>query len=299
MGKKAIEAPRISGYAMNPSDLTIIGLDTEHKEGEHTLWDERAFLPLKEPMVLNIMAIGVQEPALVTKDGDTILVIDGRQRVLHAREANKRLVAAGEEPLLVPVMLKQGSDEVLEGFAISLNEHRRQDDYMTKVDKCMRMLGRNPDHAKAAIFFGVDVQTIKNWEKLAGVSAKVRKAIDAGTLAPTAAVKLADLSKSDQDEALDKLIAEGGATVATATRTVRQNKRNKKNGNTDDEVLLPPGKRIVKKVIEFYAEAELDEQFIRGVRWAIGDLNPTTIKGLQGLINDIEAKKAKEKSKTK
>lgn len=298
MGKKALDAARISGYAMDPNDLTVIGIDTEHKRGEHPLWDERSFYALDEGMVLNIMRLGVKETVIVTKDGDNVLVVDGRRRTLHAREANRRLREAGETQVTVPVMLERGSDAHLEEIAISLNTHRLQDSYMVNVDKAVRMLSRNNDEAVAALSFGVDVQTIVNWQKLAGVSKKVRAAIDQGIVAPTAAVKLADLSKDEQDAELEKLIAAGPVTVATATVAAKRAKRVKKNGHADD-VLVAPSKKILKKVVEF-AESDataLPEDFVRGVRWVIGDLSPTTIKGLSGMINDIEEKKRKAKEK--
>lgn len=77
----------------------------------HPLYDERIHLPISEAMVLNIMDQGVLEPIIVWKDPETGLscVVDGRQRVRHTLEANKRLLKEGKEPLLVPAVAKRGS----------------------------------------------------------------------------------------------------------------------------------------------------------------------------------------------
>lgn len=103
MAKQALEGKRLNAFAMDASDLTIIGLDT--KDGpEHPLYDERIFLPIDEAMVRNIRAFGVIEAINVRKNGPNVEVVDGRQRVRHARIASQRNVEEGLPPILVPCL---------------------------------------------------------------------------------------------------------------------------------------------------------------------------------------------------
>jgi len=60
-------------------------------------------------------------------------------------------------------------------------------------------------------------------------------------------------------------------------------KRNEKNGTVVEVTGVAPKLRVLKKVIE-NGSGVLSDDFIRGLRVAIGDLNPSAIKGLQELM---------------
>ena len=290
MGKQALPGRRLNAFAEDPDTLVVIGIDTDDGP-EHALHDPRIHLPLVEETVLNLMSIGVREPVIVRKNGDVPEVTDGRRRVLHAREANRRLRKLGETELLVPVMLAKGDDDLMLEIGISLNEHRVNDGVMAKVDKAVRMLARNgEDLAKTAVAFGVTTQTIRSWVKIAGVSAKVRKAIDAGTISATAAAKLAALSRAEQDEELVKLTANGKTTVAAADRAAKTKK-------TGAKVSPAPKKKIVRKLLasdmtqhSLCAAGGRDvsqDDFILGVKWALGDVTADEISGLQEILDEL------------
>ncbi len=53
-------------------------------------------------------------------------MVDGRQRVRHTLEANKRLTKEGKEPLLVPAVAKRGSAIRMAQAMVSANEIRQQ-----------------------------------------------------------------------------------------------------------------------------------------------------------------------------
>lgn len=103
----------------------------------HPLYDERIHLPINEPMVLNIMDQGVLEPIIVWKDPETgrSCVVDGRQRVRHTLEANKRLSIEGKEPLLVPAVTKRGSAIRMAQAMVSANEIRQADTPLGRAKK--------------------------------------------------------------------------------------------------------------------------------------------------------------------
>jgi ParB family chromosome partitioning protein len=269
---------------MEPETLTIIGLDT--KDGpEHPLYDPRIHLPLNEDMVLNIMHYGVLEPILIRKNGASAEVIDGRRRVMHAREANARLKKAGSEELRIPTISKRGDDGHVFGMAISTNEQRLDDTPMAKANKLRRMLDLGKSEDDAAVAFGVSKVAVKQWLKLLDLSAYVKNKVDKAEISASAAAKFADLSHDEQKEAVDKLIGSTGGK-ATAKKASTASKKAKGNDNAYDL----PGKRTIKKVIE-NAKLEnnadvLSEDQVKILRWVIGDLGPASIKGLTGLMED-------------
>lgn len=208
----------------DPESLTLI---TDKK---HPLYDERIEWPVQEAMVRSVMIHGVIEPVIVRKnglkkDGSPIVeVVDGRQRVKAALEANKRLKAEGSNPIRVPAVSRSGEDVALMGVMITANEIRRGDEIVVKAKKAQRLIDNGATEEDAADQFGVDVATIKNWLVLGDCCADVIKAISSGELAVDVARKMAKLSREDQKELLEKMRKKGatkgrkaGKAVADAT----------------------------------------------------------------------------------
>jgi ParB family chromosome partitioning protein len=224
--KRAVNAPRRDVFLLDPSEVKIIGIDTDHKsKADHYLWDPRIKLPIDEGLVNNIRTYGVIKPILVVKDGDDILVADGRQRALHCRVAAQRAIAAGEEPPKLPVMFKRGEESYIFGISRAANLHRPES-IIDRANNAQRMLDMGADEAEVAITFGIKVSTLKTaWLPLLSLAPKVRNAVEKGEVAPAAAVTLASLSKADQEAHLDELRAEGvKPTVDNVTNKVRRAK---------------------------------------------------------------------------
>jgi ParB-like chromosome segregation protein Spo0J len=164
MGGQLLDGKRETMFRVDPATLTIIGLDTDDGP-EHQLWDERIKDPLNESMVKNIMALGVIEPIIVVVEGSgdsrRAVVVDGRGRTRHAREANRLLKERGEPGLVVPVVAEKGmSEKDQQLLAVSLNEIRRDDPTMVKAAKAARMKQRGSSSQDIALAFGVDPQTV-------------------------------------------------------------------------------------------------------------------------------------------
>lgn len=264
MGSQTFKAKRGTLWQFDPDDLIVIGHDT--KDGpEHELYDERIKLPLNEEMILNLMAEGVKVSVLVRKGAKgKPEIADGRRRVLHAREANKRLKKAGEPLIVIPAILEHGDELHMANVAIGLNEIRHDDDTMVKAAKAVRLLQRNGNDKKAtALAFGVTTTTIKNWTKLIELAPAVRKAVAANEIAPSAAIQLADLDKDEQISALKKL--KSGAKKEGKKRATT-NSAKKSQGKA-----TAPGKRILKKLVEDEdLSASLDPGIIHGLKLALG-----------------------------
>lgn len=290
MAKSTFEATRINGFRFKPEDLVVIGVDTDDGP-EHALWDERIKLSLDESMVASIMAIGVKEPIIVRKNGDVAEVVDGRRRVLHAREANKQLKKRGEPEVDVPAMAERGSEDHLAHVSVALNEIRLNDDILVKAAKAHRMMSRVGDAEKVALAFGVTKTSINNWLKLVELAAPVRKAVSEGLISASAASQLHGLDKDEQLAEMGKLLGgEGKATVKKAKAA------KKKRADEDGNGIEAPGKRLIFRVLKLNDKAEvLPTDFVRGIEWALGEIGPTSIKGLTALIAEAQEKAAKKK----
>ena len=283
MAKQALPGTRANMFLMDPDEITIIGLDT--KDGpEHPLYDERIHLPIDEPLVLSLMAHGNKVPIAVRKNGDAIEAVDGRQRIRCGREANKRLNGEGKPPIRLRVIPERGSDGDMFGVLILANELRQADGPLAKAEKLKRYMAMGYSEEEAAVTFGVTKTTIKNWIALLEVDPAVRNAVEAGTLPATAASKLASLSREEQKAALKEMQDSGQkATVARASSKARS----KKHGVEEN---LAPSKLILRRIVENYDSdmSDVDAEFIRGLRYALGELAPASIRGLTSLIYKAE-----------
>jgi ParB family transcriptional regulator, chromosome partitioning protein len=208
-------AVRTDAYQLYPEDVVVV------TDPEHPLFEPRALWEPDESMVLDIMSNGVEEAIIVMKDGGRPVVVNGRRRVICAREANRRLAAAGKELIRVKAVKRNGSMDELFGVSISTNEHRRNDSVTAKAEKCHKFLNMGRTVQEAAVRFGVSTETIKNWEKLVGLSGAVRKAVDEGSVSTTAAIQLAVLGSAEQEAALGELLAADKPTVTAAKKAAQ------------------------------------------------------------------------------
>jgi len=291
---------RITAYSYNPLDLVIVGLDTEAKKG-NVLYDERLKLKLDEGMIRNIMFHGVHTAIVVRKNGSAVEVVDGKQRVRHARAANERLLAEGKEPILVPAMIRRGNDNDMLGVMISANELRRNDDIMIKSKKLARYLNMGHTVEEAADQFGVTVPCIKNWEKLSDVSSKVGKAVVKGLISASAAGRLSSLSREDQDIKLAEMLAAAanGGPKATAAEAQRQAQKAQNGGEAPVQAWSKPN---LKKLVSFMKDSDAEDtgmtaDFLKGIQFAIGLRKANTVKGLTSALDQaIEGPKRERKA---
>lgn len=289
MSKQAINAPRSNLFLVDPAVLTIVGLDT--KDGpEHALYDPRIKFPLDERLVKNIAVHGVIQAVNVRKDGEAIQVVEGRQRVRCAREANKLLAKEGKEPIRVPVKIERGQDHIMFGIMVSANEHRRDDTPLAKAQKLQRYLAMGRTEEEAMVMFGVTLQTIKSWLVLLDLDPKVQKAVEEDKLSAHAASGLAKLPRAEQREKLTTLLTSTASSGRRASRT-----QTDKQTTGESKV----SKRQINRLLALLQKDEdaleiLSDEFIIGVRWAIGDLPTNRVSGLTQLL-----RKADEAGKTK
>jgi ParB family chromosome partitioning protein len=224
-----------------------------------------------DAFIANIAELGVEEPIVVRlngkgKDGSPIVeVVDGRQRVRAAREANKILAKKGEVQIRVPAVTKKGDVKFMVKTMIALNEHRKEDSLLAKAKKAQRLAGLGCDIEEIAMTFGVSVTSIRQWLTLLDCDDEIQKAVQAGTIAGSVAMKLAELPRADQKKALADMIASGATKGASAEAAVRRaqagepeetatvgeggdKKPRPRRANDGDSVELVPSKPSLKKL---------------------------------------------------
>jgi ParB family transcriptional regulator, chromosome partitioning protein len=203
-------------YMFDPEDLVLV---TDEKS---PLYDERIDLPVEEALVLNIMFVpaggtipqGVLEPINAMRNTETgkVEVIDGRQRVKAAREANKRLKKQGLEPIWVPAMLKKTTGHGAMGMLISSNELRRDDTPLGRAKKMQRYIDLGRDASEIATLFGISAASVKNSLSLLDAPAAVRNAVETGKISTSDGYKLARLEPAEAKEKVEELIEQAPRT---------------------------------------------------------------------------------------
>lgn len=207
MAKNSIDAYGAAGKSnvlfFDPDALTLI------TDPSHPLFDRRALLPFDEAMVRNIRHRGVLETILVHKDPETgdVIVVDGRRRVIAAREANRRLREAGEATVMVPALPKRGKKSELAGMMVATNEHREHDSPINRAEKMQRLRDLGYDDEQIAAEFRIEPPTVAASLRLLDCTAAVRDALEADQITVSHALKLAKLTPEQQREKVAAVIA--------------------------------------------------------------------------------------------
>lgn len=270
MGKQALDAQRGNMFFLSPDDLKIV--DSK----DHYLYDERIHLPIDDNMVKNIMTYGIKVPILVCKEGDSVLVVAGRQRVRCALVANKILEREGKQLIKVPCVVEKSDESTKYGIAILENEVRQGDSIQVKLKKLSRFLAMGRSEEEAAVTFSVSTQTINNWLALNNCVKAILEAVDAGTISATAAAKLSKLDKGEQKEALDKLLdsRSGKATVRKAAHIA--------NGKTSSSL----SKKDLKDLSTDEGTPAHFQEFIRYIMGELSIEDAASVKHLEWLDRD-------------
>lgn len=229
---------RYEAYTCPPERLVIV-LDKSS-----VLYDERgdpALFPLKESMVLDILANGIINAVKVRRNGSwpdglaKYEVVAGRQRVRHAVEANKRLTASGQPPIVMKLDVVVGDDNAMFELMIRENEQRQNDLLSFIVAKITRAGQRGFTPNQIMAMFGIKSQaTYQKYRDMADLHPDLLRAADRGVPMATL-LGLGDLEREKQPAALAELEANGttrgeAAAEAVAEATGQSTKGGKKKG---------------------------------------------------------------------
>jgi ParB family chromosome partitioning protein len=239
------EGTRRSYFVFDPFEVIIVGIDTT-ADRSHPLFDpESNEHPAEKDTanIANVRTFGVLKPILFERDGDRILVVDGRTRVRWARCAARLQKAAGEEVLVVPGIPKRGDGAMLYGVSRAANTHRPDDSPMAQARNAQRLIDMGRSEEEAAIAFGVTLPTMREWLSLLSLDPKVQRLVEKG-MAVGAAAKLAKLPRSEQVAKIALITADGAKPTARAvTNKIRE-------GNGKAPVQTPAQRiRAIEKIL--------------------------------------------------
>jgi ParB family chromosome partitioning protein len=209
---------------MDPDEVQLI------EDPKHPLYDERVEKPLTEKFIVGIMKFGVKKPVEVRKNGktpegrDIVEVVDGRRRLRGAREANKRLVAQGSEPITIQVIIVKGDDADMDARMVLGNENRENDDLIIKARKAKRLIDLHGIEY-TSLLFGKEEKEIEGWLDLLNLAPDIQKKIQNGDINENAAYELISLPRAEQLQVVAKMTEDGKVTASGVKGAVekRQN----------------------------------------------------------------------------
>lgn len=189
-------------HFMNADDIRLVIITDKN----HRLYDERVLLPVSDAMVSSIAdpSIGVLEPVIVRKvqgarygvDGWAYEVMDGRQRVKAAREAQKRTT---DRTIRVPIIVRSGAnDAAAASMAAIANNQRVEETPMQKGLRAQMLIETGHSREELCSIFGVGWQTVHGWISISE-SPEVADKISSGEITATEAAKEAKRKTSKRN----------------------------------------------------------------------------------------------------
>lgn len=270
---KDVGAKRKDMLMIDPADLVVV------TDPAHELFDERALDKVDPRFKESVKRYGVKEPILIRyngkrPDGSRIIeVVDGRQRVRAALELNEENGWTGDDRVLVPCVVWQGTEKEATLSMVVLNEARKNDDVWVKAQKAKRLMDRGATLEDMAVAFQRSEATVERWLRLFECSKEVIAAVEHEGLTVEAALKLTDLPRAEQAKALEDMRAKGelvGKTaVAQAEEKAARGKPKKKQKRAR------PFKDIEKKrrdlLKKWKKPSKYQQGVIDGICFALGD----------------------------
>jgi len=191
--------------------------------------DEEIGLPMDEAMVLDIMDRGVTQAIDGRRNGKwpngdfMVEVVDGRQRLLHLIEANRRRALVGQPALQIEVNILIGmSDEQIYERMARSNEYRRPDTAIIKARKMKRavdLLKYTP--AMLAVTFNMSEARVERHLLLLDLHIDLQKAAGHGVPMRTL-LELGAFPRDRQPAELQKLRASGQLRGAAAAEAIAE-----------------------------------------------------------------------------
>lgn len=290
----------------NPADFIIIGLDTPDTS-DHPLYDERIKLPIDRGLVRAIDTMGVLVPVQVAP-GSTI-VVDGRRRVIHAREVNRLRAEKGIDPIVVPTVEASVPDNMLPLIAAACNEGRLDDSPGRKAARMQRLQQTGVPTSTLAATFACSEKHVRNFLAFAKMDPSVQAAVAKDELPFAAALKWQSLPQdmqatlvrtyiSRRSKVKDAVLLAGelaGGAVADPEQGPSPARAGKKEFRRFATALMLTGgwENDPKSVtLRQLLGAEMSDDFARGILFAIGDL-PLGKGGVQETLSEDAAKALK------
>lgn len=154
----------------------------------HRLYDARVELPINPAMVASISTLGILEPVIVRNVGGRYEVVDGRQRVRSAREAQKEIK---DRCVRVPLIVRSScNDAAAASMSAIANNQRIEETPNQKGDRVKVLLETGHSRDEISAIFGVGWQTISGWVAIAE-SPEATSALEFGEVTASQAAAIA------------------------------------------------------------------------------------------------------------
>jgi ParB family transcriptional regulator, chromosome partitioning protein len=237
-------------FKMMPDQLVVV------TDRSHPLFDERVQLPLNESLVLSIMEMGILQPIVVRKNGELFEVVDGRQRVRAAMEANRRLSDSGsDKQIQVPVTSRRDDDRQAARVMVVANEVRQSDTPVVRARKAQRLLNMGMVLPEVAASFDLSITSLTDLLKLLETSTEVQNMVESGAVPVTAASAVASLPREEQGAAMEDIRSQGLTVTRQSVKDkVKARQEAKRTGAPEREVSLAPKKKTLGQVSDAYWE---------------------------------------------
>jgi ParB-like chromosome segregation protein Spo0J len=205
------EGNKLGGGHCDPHDLIIVGLDDlpaglNPNAVEDLADPERTKEAPNEGLITSIMAHGVVTPVVVrehklsgTYGGKRVrVVVNGRQRVMATRLANKRLADKRDDNAIrVPYVLRDYGGADASGIVILANEHEKRNGPIARARDAQRLIARGKTREEVQSYFAsrdgrpFSRGTLDNMLKLVSLPAATQAAIESGAMPLTVGYELA------------------------------------------------------------------------------------------------------------
>lgn len=268
-GTQAKGASHVDCWQCPPEALKVVTAKTS------AFYDERVEKPVPEWLVNSIIDNGFVEPVVVMRDGEDFVIDDGRQRQRALIEANRKLRAAGKEPLKISYIIKRPRDgeSGIVGLSAVLNLHVTDEPSM-RARKAQRMLDFGASKDDVAASFGFkSTLAVDNLLAVLDCSSAVQKAIDEGKAPISLAAEMKGLTREKQAETLSEMIAKGVTRGAAGKRAVREVKKGRAVPAKGDAVRMR-NRVVVQGLLDTLTAMDLDVETsahdLPLLRWVLG-----------------------------
>lgn len=211
-------------FLVNPFRVTLV------TDPNHALYQRRVRRPFVEEIVLGMLVHGVKEAVVIRSNGEDSKgpvweVVDGRQRVINAREAWYRQERNGvpeAKRITLPVKIEELSDQAAMELAMMLNAHTQEETALEKAEfikKYLDVVGDTPEsRATVGREYRMSGEMISHHLKVLAASDAVHEAVEAGKMSVTAAAAIATKVPRDKQKTV---IEKEVRTVKDARRAAK------------------------------------------------------------------------------
>jgi hypothetical protein len=242
---------------LDPLSIKIVGLDIDQTAENWFAFCPRADEDLEAAWIDDIRQNGVRQPIDCYRDGDTVVLLEGRRRVRAARmiwDEQRKAGLPEKERICVRVNVRRGSPFALYGFNVG-SENRKARTPLQKAALMSHALKFGADEKQLAEMFSCTSQTVKNTLALFDLAPEVQKAVDKGEFPLREAIKLADKPREEQKQILSDLRENDSLNGARASNGIAAAKKGEKISNDTrkmrSRLFLEKWREVVKKDEKF------------------------------------------------